>query len=306
MKNDTTPDVTVENTTNDVINIDAQIVAAAEASAASDKPEHVNEPAAVSTIGEISAAAALLAYNRIASLAKAREHWQATVFTTANEGLYVLLADCYRLYNDMLGKHIAASRLREAFEHHCGEKNLTFKSSTHTMDRIVRVVFGNADRRRVSAYAIALRAALAHDPKVGPDDFADFVRKAHGVEEIRMAASKKPNALSSKEKAAVAATALAKRASTVVISDRAFCADLDAAKVDQHHVLIAQQQADGSLILRAIVSNDSVVKAALQAFYSANKDGLKTEQAEDAAKTAAAKAAAAFEEAREQAVAQAA
>jgi hypothetical protein len=295
-----------DNTTNDVINIDAQLAAIAGAPAGAEKPQSTGEAGTITTIGAISAAAVQSAYNRIASLAKAREHWQTTVFTTANEGLYLLLADCYRLYNDMLGKHTNAARLREAFEHHCGEKQLSFKASTHTMDRIVRIVFGNADRRRVSAYAIALRAALASDPKVGPDDFAEFVRQAGGVEEVRMAASKKQDALSPKDKAAVAKSALTKRPAKVVVTDSAFCAELDAAKVDQHHVLIAQQQADGSLILRAIVSSDTVVNAALQAYYSANKEALKTEKVEDATKAAAAKTAAAFEEAREQAAAQAA
>ena len=295
-----------DNTTNDMINIDAQLAAAAETSAASENPHTTGEAGSVTTIGEISAAAVQSAYNRIASLAKAREQWQTTVFKTANDGLYQLLAECYRLYNDMLGKQTAAIRLREAFEHHCGEKKLNFKASTHTMDKIVRVVFGDADRRRVSAYAIALRAALGHDPKVGPDDFAEFVRQAGGVEEVRMAASKKQDALSAKDKAAVAKTALTKKAANVVITDRGFCADLDAAKVGQHHVLIAQQQADNSLVLRAIVSNDTVVNAALQAFYSANKDQLKTEKAEDAQKVADEKTAAAFEAAREQAAAQAA
>lgn len=295
-----------DNTTNDMINIDAQLAAAAQTSAASENPQATGEAGTVTTIGEISAAAVQSAYNRIASLAKAREQWQTTVFKTANDGLYQLLADCYRLYNDMLGKQTSAIRLREAFEHHCGEKKLNFKASTHTMDKIVRVVFGDADRRRVSAYAIALRAALAHDPKVGPDDFAEFVRQAGGVEEVRMAASKKQDALSAKEKAAVAKSALTKKAADVVITDRAFCADLDAAKVDQHHVLIAQQQADGSLVVRAIVSNDTVVNVALQAYYAANKGQLKTEKAEDAQKVAAEKIAAAFEVAREQAAAQAA
>lgn len=295
-----------DNTSNDVINIDAQLAAGAETSAVAEKLQTTTGAGAITTIGAISAAAVQSAYNRIASLAKAREQWQTTVFTTANEGLYLLLADCYRLYNDMLGKHTNAARLREAFEHHCGEKQLSFKASTHTMDRIVRVVFGNADRRRVSAYAIALRAALASDPKVGPDDFAEFVRQAGGAEEVRMAASKKQDALSPKDKVALAKSALIKRPSKVVVTDSAFCAELDAAKVDQHHVLIAQQQADGSLVLRAIVSNDTVVNAALQAYYTANKEALKTEKVEDATKVAAQKSAAAFEEARDQAAAQAA
>jgi hypothetical protein len=296
------PDMTNAAATG-IINIETQLNAAAAMAPAFANAGAVGEPATVTTIGAISAAAAVAAYQRITNLATAREQWQNGVYKTANDGLYALLADCYQLFVDMTGKSNAAARLREALAHAVEEKKLNFLASTHTIDKILRVVFGEADRRRVSAYAVALRSALAAKPQVGPDAFPDFVRAAGGIEEVRAAASKKGAGLSPKEKAAVATAAVTARSTAVIVNDPVFCADLDAAKVSQFHVLVAEQLADSTLAIKAIVSNATVVTAALNAYYSANKEALQTAKVAAAAATTAAETTAAFEAAREAAVA---
>jgi hypothetical protein len=296
------PDMT-NAATNGIINIETQLNAAAAIAPATANTGEVAEPATVTTIGAISAAAAQAAYSRIVKLTDARVTWQNGVFKTANDSLYALLADCYQLFVDMTGKSNAAARLREALAHAVAEKNLTFRSSTHTIDKILRVVFGEADRRRVSAYAVAIRAALAAKPQVGPDAFADFVRDANGIESVRAAAAKKGTGLTTKEKADVASAAVTARSKAVIVNDPMFCADLDAAKVSQFHVLVAEQLADSTLAIKAIVSNATVVTAALNAYYSANKEALQTAKVAAAAATTAAETTAAFEAAREAAVA---
>ena len=296
------PDMTNAAATG-IINIETQLNAAAAIAPAFANAGVVGEPATVTTIGAISAAAAQAAYNRIVKLTDARVTWQNGVFKTANDGLYALLADCYQLFVDMTGKSNAAARLREALAHAVAEKNLTFKSSTHTIDKILRVVFGEADRRRVSAYAVAIRAALASKPQVGPGDFADYVRAAGGTESVRAAASKKGAGLSPKEKAEVAAAAVTAGTSAVIVNDPMFCADLDAAKVSQFHLLVAEQLADSTLAIKAIVSTAAVVTAALQAYYAAHKDDLQTAKVTAAAATTAAETTEAFQAARAAAVA---
>ena len=302
-KNDQDAQTVANAATTGIINIETQLNAAAAIAPASAHAGAVGEPATVTSIGAISAAAAVAAYKRITNLADARVTWQTTLYKSANEALYSLLADCYQVYNDMTGKSTAAARLREALAHAVAEKNLTFQTNTHTVDRLIRVVFGEADRRRVSAYAVAIRAALASKPQVGPGDFADYVRAAGGIESVRAAASKKGTGLSPKEKAEVAAAAVTAGTSAVIVSDPVFCADLDAAKVSQFHVLVAEQLADGTLAIKAIVSTAAVVTAALQAYYAANKDDLKTAKVTAAAATTAAETTEAFQAARAAAVA---
>jgi hypothetical protein len=63
----------------------------------------------------------------------------------------------------------------------------TFMPTTHDMTRVVKCVFG-VDRRRVSAYSIALREALRQ--KVAAADLVAFIEQNGGVEQIRLGGTK--------------------------------------------------------------------------------------------------------------------
>ena len=79
-------------------------------------------------------------------------------------------------------------------------------TSSHTLSKIVKCVFG-ADRRRVSAYSIVLRTALAKN--IDAAGLPDFIRENGGVEEVRLA--KSPNSMTAKQKASAGAITLANK-----------------------------------------------------------------------------------------------
>lgn len=145
------------------------------------------------------------------------------------------------------------------------KNNYVFGKGTHTINKIVKCVFG-FDRRRVSAYGIVLRTALAN--KVLAAQVPAFIRDNGGVEEIRLA--KSPNAMTPKQKAGIAA-------STVVVNDlgvvssHALSAKLDAGKIGTNTVLIGTWQADGSVVIRAVVESDTALNAALASHYAKNQ-----------------------------------
>ena len=144
-------------------------------------------------------------------------------------------------------------------------KGLKFNAGTHTIVKIVKCVFGN-DRRRTSAYGIVLRSALAQ--RISVLDIPAFIRSNGGVEEIRLA--KAPNAMTAKQKAAVAAEAV-QADSMGVFASTALSSKLDAGNIGKSVVLIGTWQADGSVVVRSVVQNDTAVNAALTSYYSANK-----------------------------------
>ena len=210
------------------------------------------------------------AYDRINKLSASRQHWQDTVYKTSNDMLYKILQDCYRLYDDMVGAGLTAAALREALARMLSERGIKFDKSTHTMTKIVRCVF-DGDRRRISAYGLALRAAL--EQKVPVETLADFICEQGGVEEIRLA--KSTAAVPTQDKVA-AATDMLRDKQLAVLTTPALTQALDAAKVGEQHVLIVTQLADGSLAVNCIVSTQSAVNAALTAYYSANKDVIQS------------------------------
>ena len=219
-------------------------------------------------------------YGLIDQLVAERKAWQEGAFRTSNEQLYKLLQNCYSLYVDMCGNKQSSGLLRDTLVKYIAENKISVKDSAHTMTKIVRCVFGN-DRRRVSAYSIALRAAFSADIKA--EKLPDYIRDNGGVEELRL--GKSPSYVSPKAKAEVA-TGWLSDANLAVVKSDALAKQLDAANVDSQHVLIVTQKADGSLIANAFVSNQSVVTSALAAYYAANKTSKQVEKsAADTAKS---------------------
>ncbi|MBK1683699.1 hypothetical protein [Rhodoferax fermentans] len=203
-----------------------------------------------------------------------REGWEQNAYKTSNDQLYALLQKCYGFYNDMAGSTAAAAGKRDGLNRYIEQKGYNFASATHTLTKIVKCVFG-VDRRRVSAYGIALRFAL--DSKVAVQDLPAFIYDNGGVEQMRLA--KSTTAMTVKQKAEVAQEAVSANTLAVVTSAD-FANTFDAGKIGKHVVLIGTWQQDGSVIARAVVQNDGVVNAALASYYSANKEAVKGKKVE--------------------------
>jgi len=225
----------------------------------------------------------------LTDLVSARQEWQNGAYQASTAQLYDLLQRCYRLYNDMSADTEIARSLRAALKSCLQDQGIKVADSAHTLAKIVRCVFGN-DRRRVSVYAIALTAALAEKVKV--DDLPTYFRQRGGVEEVRRARA--ANVLTARQKAEKATDWLDDKELAVVHSET-ISQMLDSGKVGMQHVLLVTQQADGSLIANAFISNDGVVNAAKAAFYSAEKSSREQSEANAAPTTQEAKIASAVE-----------
>jgi hypothetical protein len=219
-------------------------------------------------------AAAKKAVGFFKKLVAEREGWEQNAYKTSNDQLYALLQKCYRFYKEMEAGTDEAAGKRAGLNSYIEQKGYKFASATHSLTKIVKCVFG-VDRRRVSAYGIALRFAL--DSKVAVQDLPAFIYDNGGVEQMRLA--KSATAMTVKQKAEVAQEAVCANNIAVVVSSN-FADKFDAGKIGKHVVLIGTWQADGSVIARAVVQNDGVVNAALASYYSANKAAAVGKKAE--------------------------
>jgi hypothetical protein len=213
-------------------------------------------------------------YAAIEQLVDERMAWQDNAFRTSNEALYALLQKCYGLYKSMESGTAEGVALREGLNFYIETKGYNFTKATHTLTKIVKCVFGT-DRRRVSTYSIVLRSALAN--RVSIFEVVDFIRNAGGVEEIRLA--KSPNAMSAKQKAQVAGNSVVAN-NFGFVSSPALSGMLDAGKVNSNIVLIGTWQADGSVLVRAVVESETVLTAALASHYSTVKKAAEAQAAE--------------------------
>lgn len=117
---------------------------------------------------------------KLDALASRRQIWQRDFYDKSNKGLYTLLSECLGMYYEIKGSS-AEKVVLESIKATLEARGVNVQVSTPVLTLIVKYVF-NAERRRASAYSRALRVAAKEAISVG--DFADWVSKVGGVEEI--------------------------------------------------------------------------------------------------------------------------
>jgi hypothetical protein len=188
-------------------------------------------------------------------LRQARESWENTQLKASNEALYEVLAKCLRFYEWMSAA--SGEALRTEFDAIIKKRKLKFASSTHTVMKIVRVVFDN-DPKRASAYGCALRVAIAHG--ISHKGFVAFAKANHGIENLRKLEAKTPTETTA-DKALLAWKALNGCVLASVTGD-ALRRATDLAKPNRAVVLLATHRADGVYDVHAVVTSDSTVNNA--------------------------------------------
>lgn len=247
----------------------------------------LNVPASV-VVSNTTPAVQSRSAEQLKSLETARISWETTELAASNNRLYSILQQAYSFYLVMKqdeSKDVRKEKL-DAMEAFIAEKGYvnSFGATTHDMTRVVKCVFG-VDRRRVSAYSIALREALRQE--VQASDLIVFLEQNGGVEQIRMGGTKPLSATKRAElvKAQVSEAVI----STVKFDAVAVKANAD--WVDKQVVFVATYLPTGEFEVNAVVKHEGAVKTALAAYYTLAKakereeaTALKKAQAEADAK----------------------
>jgi hypothetical protein len=206
---------------------------------------------------------ALTPIGRLQSMEQTTRNWETTELAASNKRLYSIMTDVYTYYQTMKSDPIKETRAQYAndLEKFIEQRKYMFAPSSHDMTRVVKCVFG-ADRRRVSAYSIALREAL--NQKVSTKDLVDFIEQNGGVEQIRLGGTKPLSAKvrAGKVKDEVVGSVLG----VIKFDSRLVRADADWA--DKQVVIVATYLPTGEFQANAVIRHDSAVNAALAAYYS--------------------------------------
>jgi len=189
--------------------------------------------------------------------------WEATDYKKANEGLYDLLAQCKKLFDEKFVKASDDDRktLRLDLETKLKADGLKVQRNTTTLTMFVRFVFGN-DRKRAHAYTYVLKAAISHN--VTAENLATYITDEGGIEEI-------------KRKMVVKEETLQKRAE-LAKAQEAVVADLEVAKIKplatvklgnikgDYAVLVAKPNVNGDTDIIGVLGevNEALYKALLK------------------------------------------
>jgi hypothetical protein len=226
------------------------------------KVESLGVPVSVNFDGEEAAVEAKLELN-LAALEKARINWENNELAASNKKLYSILSVAYSYYHAMKidGDKDSRKVFKDEMDTFIKQRKYIFNPGTHDMTKVVKCVFG-MDRRRVSAYSIALREALRQE--VPADELVDFIEENGGVEQIRLGGDK---SLSATQRAAIVLDdVLGTELGLIKFDSADFVADADWS--DKQVVIVATYLPTGEFQANAVVRHDTAVNTALAAFYS--------------------------------------
>jgi hypothetical protein len=178
--------------------------------------------------------------------------------------LYAVLADCLA-YGQALP--VAESKQRNKdLEVFFKQRGYAVKGDSPLLTRVVKAVFGNVDRRRISTYSLVLRSAQKEG--ITADKLADWIEQRGGVQEVRL--SRSASYVSPQAKAEQAKSTLSSLPNLAIAKDK--LAQLaDAEFLGCECVLLAEQHEDGSFHIKALTRSGTAVKAALTALYGEQK-----------------------------------
>jgi hypothetical protein len=199
-------------------------------------------------------------------LEQKRVQWESGLFhRTSNQHLYAVLADCLD-YGQMNDSSAFCKHRNDEVRDFLKSRDYRVKNDSPLLTRVVKAVFGNIDRRRISTYSLVLRTAQKEGVK--PAELANWIEERGGVQEVKLARS--ATYKSPKQKAEEAKSSLSALPTLAVAKEK--LAELaDAEFVGSECVLLAEQQADGSFHIKALIRSCTAVNAALTALYGEQK-----------------------------------
>lgn len=204
---------------------------------------------------------------RIEDLVMQREVFETTQLARTNTALYGFIKECLALYRDMTeGEKLKEKKM--GLQDFINFKGYVFKATSPLSLKVIRCIFGDKDRRRISTYHTVLRVAIAE--KWALDEVAAKITERGGVQEISV---RKVNTLSQKDKAAAAQIALLNQSVASIDSNQLKLTKNNEFN-EQQAVAVLTQKSDGTFSVHCVVHSASAVNAALAAYFNANKSDL--------------------------------
>lgn len=204
---------------------------------------------------------------RLENLSVMREAFENTQLARTNQALYGLVTESVSAYRDLTeGEDLKAKKL--GLQDFINLKGYTFKSTSPLSLKVIRCVFGEKDRRRLSTYHTVLRVAIAE--KWALNEVAAKIAERGGIQEISM---RKANSMSQKDKALTAQAALLNQ-SVATIDSPELKSKQNTEFNEQQAVAVLTQNQDGTYSVHCVVHSNTAVNSALAAYFNANKSDL--------------------------------
>ncbi|MGV1016924.1 MAG: hypothetical protein ACOYBW_06040 [Fluviibacter phosphoraccumulans] len=206
-------------------------------------------------------------YDRLVRLNTAASAWEDGAYANANAQLYGLFSEARQIHMELTNAQDPdLGAKKQALKDYMNLKGLSNYWDKPLTQRIIRSVFGDRDRRRISTYHTVLRYIVAQN--WSPNEVVAGITAAGGVQEISL--GHPAGYVSPKNRAAAANAAVSEKALATVQGDK-LAQHIDADKHGEKVAAVLTQNADGTFTVNCIVSSNTAVNATLAAYYSKNK-----------------------------------
>ena len=201
----------------------------------------------------------------LADLETQRVVWEEGVYRTSNQALYAVLAKCLAIAS--VDTPELAKQRNAGLEAFYKQRGYSYKKDAPPATRVVKAVFGNVDRRRLSTYSLVLREAIKQ--KVLATNLAEWIEKEGGIQAIKLSQSATFVKHAVKVEQAKQSFDTLPELATVKSEALSLLADGDF--MGECCVLIAEQAANGSFVVRGFTRAGGAVNAAFAALYAEQK-----------------------------------
>lgn len=209
--------------------------------------------------------------NEIEAIAAEREAWETGSYKKSNEELYTLLERCMNIFAQVKD----SVKLRNRLNIMLNDRNMPYNTSTSTLTKIVRLVFGDCGKRAYT-YARVLKVAIVEKPE--NKSLAAFVADAGGIEEVRR--TQKGQTPSQKRYTAISMATewFANKPAVLKVES----SDELAPNTDATHTFslaVVRQEADGTQSIVYGINNQALLNKALE-FAGKQQSSKKTVERE--------------------------
>jgi len=202
----------------------------------------------------------------LGAMEESRITWEEGAYRTSNQALYQVLAQCLQFCGELsIGD--AKARL-VALEKFYKSRGYKYNKTKPLITRVIRAVFGDVDRRRLSTYSIVLRKAQKLN--VPYSELADWIEKEGGVQEIKLGQSE--TFISVTDKAEIAKEHFDKMKPLGTARSEMLSLMADGDYMGDTCVLLAEQNSNGGFDIKAVLRNTSLLKAAFAALYAKQQE----------------------------------
>ena len=201
----------------------------------------------------------------LADLVTERETWEQGAYRTSNLALYAVLAKCLAIAQADTPE--LAKQRNAGLEAFYKLRGYSYKKDAPPATRVVKAVFGAVDRRRLSTYSLVLREAIKQ--KVLATKLAEWIEQNGGIQEIRL--SQSATFVKPAVKVEQAKQSFDTLPELATVKSEALTLLADGDFMGECCVLIAEQAANGSFVVRGFTRACGAVNAAFAALYAEQK-----------------------------------